>query len=146
MLIIRNTTTLGVVPAGTDKVAAWAEIPGGGKLVSVAGELHVVGSEGQPIDKFNAFGFSGELVPLMDPDTSVSLDSLWDQMVTKPVEPTISANTSAVDWDFDTADTAPDVEPGEVDMNDLTGLLDPTKSIIPPTIEWMSVAKGTPGY
>lgn len=144
MLVIRNTTTVDTVPAGQDKVAAWAPIPQGGKLISVAGEVHVIGTEGRPVNKFAAYGWSGELVPIMDPDTSIGLNTLWDNMVVKPVEPTTSAGNSTVDWDFETANQEPDVEPGEVDIVDLTGLVDPTKSIMDPQIEWLSAAKGTP--
>lgn len=84
------------------------------------------------------------MVPIVDPDSAIDINTLWDNMVTKPVVPTQAAATSTVDFDWDTADAGPDTEPGEVDVNELLGLLDPTKQIFPPTLEWMSFAKGNP--
>lgn len=117
----------------------------GGRLKSVTGELHVIGAEAQDIDLFAAYGFSGELVPVMDADGALDINVLWDNMVAKPVQPTSTAATDVVDWDTDgPAQTGPDVEPGEVDMKDITGLLDVNKALFQPRIEWMSFAKGAP--
>lgn len=123
---------------------AWAPIPMGGKLLSVHGELHILGTQDANTRKFSAYGFSGELVPIIDPDAALNINTVWDNMVTKPVVPTSLAATSTVDFDFDSTSNGPDVEPGEVDVNDMTGLLDPNKSIMDPHIEWLSAAKGTP--
>jgi len=144
VIVIRNTTSLGTVGVGADTVCAVAPMAAGAKLISVVGELHVIGAEAAPIDQFAAYGFSGEVIPVMDPDSAEDINALWDKMVTKTVLPTILAGTPTLEFDFDTADVSPDVEPGEVDMHDLTGMLDPTNQIIAPVIEWMSSAKGTP--
>lgn len=125
-------------------MVAWAPIPDGAKLLSVTGELHVIGSEAAPTNQLSAYGFSGELVPVIDPDGSIDINTLWDNMVTKPVDPTTTASTTMLEFDFDTGQTDPDVEPGDIDLQDLTGLLDPTKQIFSPHIEWMSFAKGAP--
>lgn len=132
------------MPAGEDHVVAWCPMPDGAKLLGVQGELHIIGAEAAPSNQLSAYGFSGELVPIVDPDSGIDINTLWDNMVTKPVAPTTTAATVTVDFDWDTADAAPDTEPGEVDMNDLLGLLDPTKQIFAPHIEWMSFAKGNP--
>lgn len=96
------------------------------------------------MNALTAYGFSGELVPVKDPDSAIDVNTLWDNMVTKPIQPTAVATTSAVDFDWDTADTAPDTEPGEIDLNDLFNLVDDTKEIMAPQLEWMSSAKGFP--
>lgn len=144
MLVIRNTTVLTAIAAGNDVVVATCPMVQGAKLISVAGELHVIGAEAAPVNQFQAYGFSGEVIPVRDPDTAIDINTLWDQMVTKTVVPTILAGTAVLEFDFDTTDISPDVEPGEVDIHDLTGLLDPTTQIIAPVIEWLSAAKGTP--
>lgn len=113
-------------------------------MLGVQGEIHVIGAEAVPVNLFSAYGFSGELVPVVDPDSAITLDALWDNVVTKTVDPTEAAATNVTDFDWDTADGTPDVEPGEVDVNDLSGLLDSTKEIFAPRIEWMSFAKGNP--
>lgn len=125
-------------------MVAWCPVPDGARLLGVQGELHVIGAEAAPTNQLSAYGFSGELIPIPDPDGSIDINTLWDNMVTKPVEPTTTAATSVVDFDFDTANTDPDTEPGKIDLNDLLGLLDPTKQIMSPHLEWMSFAKGNP--
>jgi len=142
--VIRNTTQTMILALGTDEVCAACPVPAGGKLLSVQGEVHVIGLEAAPTTQFAAFGFSGELIEITDPDTAVTMDVLWDQHVTKTVDPTETAGISTVDFDWDTVDTSPDVEPGEVDANDMTGLFERTKEIFAPQIEWMSFAKGQP--
>ena len=144
LIIKRKTIVTKLVPIGSDHVVAWAPIPEGGTLLSVTGELHIIGAEASDTDQLAGYGFSGELVPILDPDTQVDINVLWDQMVTKPIQPTTAAGTAGVDADWDSSDTAPDTEPGEVDLNDLLGLMDPTKQIFSPRLEWLSFAKGAP--
>lgn len=142
MLVVRDTVVSGTVTIGSDKVAAWAPIPPGGKLLSVTGELHVVADEETPVAQFRGYGISAELVPLTDPDGSITLDVLWDQNVSKTSAAVVAAGSSEIDFDWDTSDSGPDVEPGEMDMNAVTGLLSPGKTMMDPHMEWMSFAKG----
>lgn len=144
MRVVRNTTMLVAIAAGADGVVAWAPMPAGARLLSVTGELHLIGAEAAPVDAFAAYGFSGEVVPVVDPDGAIDVNLLWDNMVTKPVEPITAAATIGQEFDFDTTQVNPDVEPGEVDLADISGMLDPGKRIFAPTIEWLSAAKGTP--
>lgn len=144
MIIKRKTVVTKLVPVGSDHVVAWAPIPDGGKLLSVTAELHIVGAEAAPTNQLSAYGVSAELVPVKDPDSALALDVLWDNLVTKPIQPTLTAGQEQLDYDWDTADATPDTEPGEVDLNDMLGLLDPTSEIFAPHLEWMSFAKGNP--
>lgn len=145
MIVVRETIVAGVVAPGTDKVLAWAPIPEGGKLLSVTGELHVLGLEEDSIDKFHGYGFSGELIPVVDPDAGVSLDTMWDYQVTKPADASVAAATTALDFDWDTSDTGPDVEPGQADLNQMLGLVESTKKIIEPVLEIVSFPKQRTG-
>lgn len=144
MIVKRKTVVTKLVSAGTDQVVAWAPIPDGGKLLSVQGELHIIGAEGSAVNQLSGYGFSGEVVPIRDPDSAQDINSLWDQMVTKPVQVSVAAGANSVDADWDTSDGAPDTEPGEVDVNQLLGLLESTREIFAPRLEWMSFAKGAP--
>ena len=47
--------------------------------------------------------------------------------------------------DWDTGDSGPEIEPGEMDMNDLLGLAIREKELIPPRMEWLSWAKSRQG-
>lgn len=119
-------------------------MPGGAKLLGVSGEIHVIGAEAAPSNQLSAWGFSGEVLPLPDIDSSIDINVLWDNLVTKPVLPAVVAETSQVDVDWDTANSDPDVEAGEIDLNEMFGIVDATKTIVKPQLEWMSFAKGNP--
>lgn len=142
MLVVRETVMAGAVTIGGDKICGYAPIPQDGKLISVEGEVHVFLDEETPVKQVRGYGISAEMVPVVDPDDVTALDSMWDNMVTKQSDAVVAAATVGVDFDYDTLDTAPDVEPGEVDLNRMTGLLNPTKRIFEPHMEWMSFAKG----
>jgi len=148
MLIVRKQIVAVIVSAGTDKVMAWAPIPEGGKLVSVQGALHLLGTEETPLDQIKGYGVSAELVPVVDPDAvalgGATLDTLWDYEVTKPGDVAVST-TAGLDWDWDNSDTGPDVEPGEMDINTMLNALSPTKEIMAPHLEIVSYAKTRPG-
>lgn len=141
MFVVRETTHSGILAANSDRVCAYSPIAPGGTLVSVQGEIHMVGPEATPTAIFNAYGFSGSLEPLIDPDSSIDLNTFWDNMVVKPGPAASSAGSVNFDWDFDTTDTSPDVAVGELDLNAVAGLLTPGKEIIAPRIEWVSAAK-----
>jgi hypothetical protein len=146
MKVLRKQLVGVVVSAGADKIFAWAPIPEGGKLLSVTGALHVVSAnEGVGLQTMKGYGVSGELAPVQDPDSVDSLDVLWDHVVTKPTELSLTAATPGLDWDWDTSDTGPDVEPGEVDINTMINALSPTKEIMAPRLEVLSYAKSVNG-
>lgn len=146
MLVLRKQLVGVVVTSGQDKVFAWAPIPEGGKLLSVQGELHINGTtEEKNIEELFGYGVSGELVQVQDPDASDTLDVLWDHVVTKPGDASLASATPGLDWDWDTSDVAPDVEPGETDINQLLNTLQPTKVIMEPHLEVLSWAKGRNG-
>jgi hypothetical protein len=55
------------------------------------------------------------VLPLQDPDTPVSYDVLWDEMV--PKDEDLGSGTDVFDLDTATADTDPEFEPGEPDIS-----------------------------
>lgn len=142
MLVVRKTIISGWLSSNTDEVVAWAPIPAEGKLLSVQGALHVIGAEETRLDRFGGYGVSAELIPLVDPDGGLSLDVFWDEMVSKTDPAVVAAATTEVDFDWDTVDSAPDVEPGEIDLAAMTGLVQHSKQIMAPHLEWLSFAKG----
>ena len=50
MRIIRRTIAAQTVSAGIDRVVGWAPLPKGGRVVSMRGELHVVGPEAMQVE------------------------------------------------------------------------------------------------
>lgn len=119
-------------------------LPKGGSLISVQGELHMVGEESQDTAKFAAYGLSGHMVPVPEPESAVGFGALWDNVIVKAADPSVAAATTKLDFDWDTADTGTEIEPGEVDLLALLGLTQ-TKEILPPRMEWVSWAKSRQG-
>lgn len=145
MRVIARTIGAKTSAPNSDTVVCAVAIPKGGKVLSVQGELHVVGEEAQPVDDFMAYGFMAELIPIIDPTTQITFQALWDNVVVKASDPTNSAATNALDFDWDTADTGPAIEPGEMDIDELLGLTQGQKEIIAPRLEWLSWAKSRQG-
>lgn len=149
MRIIRKTVEAGLLAAGSDRVCGHAPMIPGATLLGVQGEIHLIGPAAATgvtdTDSFSAFGFGGEIVPEIDPDGGIDLDVMWDNMVSKPGPMNVTAGAGSVEWDWDTPDTAPQVEIGEINLNQMAGLADPTKTIFEPRYEFTSFAKGRQG-
>lgn len=145
MRVISRTVGAGTITAGTDQVLGWCPVPQGGKVISVQGEIHIVGPESSSTENFTPWGYSAHLVPVDDAETELNIQTLWDQVVVKSLDPSASAGTITVDMDTDTADTTPEIEPGEMDINELLGLTIEEKELIAPQMRWMSWAKSRQG-
>lgn len=145
MLVQRKTMMSGLLTSNVDSVCAWAPLPPGAKVLGVQGEVHILGPEDFPTRQFTGWGMSGYVEPLVDPDGSITLDTFWDNMVTKPTVPTVLAATNTVDLDFDSTDTGPDVEVGEIDITRMTTDLAPGKVLMEPHLEMLSFAKNRQG-
>jgi len=143
-LICRSIGSLNVAP-GSDRVLVAMPLPKGGAVESVTGEIHIIGGEGSSVNKFMAWGFSGHVVEILDPEESVEYNAIWDDIVSKAVDMTTLAGSSTVDINWDTLDGGPEIEPGEVDVNALLGMTHKDKELIPPRLEWISYAKSRQG-
>lgn len=143
MRVIRKTTAALSIAVGADEVLGWAPLPTGASLVSVTGELHIVGFENRAIAQFAAFGMSGYVIPVVDPTNAITIKETWDTMVIKSQDPTLTAASNTLDYEWDVADTTPTVTPGEMRAETMMGLGDEKqKEFFPPRIEWLSFAKG----
>lgn len=145
MKVIRRTIGAQTVAAGIDRVVGSAFLPKGGKLLSVHGELHVVGEESRPVDNFTAYGFSGSMVPIVDPETAIGAGNVWDNAIVKALDPILAAAGVGLDLDWINADTSPEIEPGEIDVDALLGMTQGQKEFMSPRLEWMSWAKSRQG-
>lgn len=145
MRVLSRTIGSADITAGTDQVVGWCPVPEGGKVLGVQGEIHIIGAEAQAVGVFQPWGYSAHLIPVDDAETALDIQTLWDQVVVKSLDPSSSAGTVTVDLDSDTADTTPEIEPGEMDINDLLGLTIEEKELIRPQLRWMSWAKSRQG-
>lgn len=135
-----------LVGPDTDRVISWAPIPPGGFVLEVTGEIHVIGSEGKTIITTGAYGFSGRVEPVIDPDGVLAMDTLWDNMVSKPSDAVIGAGGIAIDYDWDTTVGAADVEIGQMDVHGVSGMPDQGSDIFKGQIQHLSFAQAGRGW
>jgi len=112
--IIRRTLAQRSIGANTDDVIAACPIPAGGVLNSVFLETHVVAGAAISQLRMALYGVSGFVIPVPDQDAALAYETAWDQLVPKD-----EAHLAELDSDTATADTTPEFEPGEIDLNNL---------------------------
>lgn len=106
----------------------------------------MIGAEGMTISKIAGYGFGGELMPLLDVETAVDLNVIWDRMIPKARTVSLTAGALGIDTDWDDVAGTPFIEPGEVDVNNLLGLMEPNKSIFDPRMSYSSWATNKGGW
>jgi hypothetical protein len=144
--IVARTHGAQHVAANSDVVLGGMPIPTGGRLINVSGELHLItANEDQPLQSFYAYGFAGEVVPIVESDVADDYQEIWNNVVVKASTLTTSAGNNNLDFDWDTADSSPTIEPGELDVDALLGMTQGSKEIFAPRIEWISWAKNRQG-
>lgn len=130
------------IEAGSDQVIHGFPLPAGGRLNNVFMEEHIIGPEGQSILGALAYGVTGFVVPVPDPDDGSNYDTLWDNLIPKDV----AAASGAFDLDTEALDTTSEVEFG---LPDLSGLFE-VASLAPHEIfrrrKFLSLATSSIGY
>lgn len=131
MQITRRQLVAGQVAANSDKVIAWTPVPGEGRFEQLWADIDVSSSTRRYITQAAMYGVSGYMVQMDDPDTTDTIEDLWDRMIPKPLV------LSSATYDMDivpgggtgalTGSTIPAYEPGEVDVialvdNDADGI------------------------
>lgn len=113
MRVFGRRTSHTLVANNTDRVLVSYPLPSGGRLNNIHLNCHVIGPEGLELHQVVMYGITGFVVPVADPDTSVTMDVLWDSLITKDEDP------AAGSFDLDTAaaDVTPEFEMGEVDWS-----------------------------
>ncbi len=100
-------THFGTVGAGVDSVFLGMALPGGSKLHKVSAEVHLWTTAVSAISTAAVYACEGWIIPVHDPDTAKTYDTLWDQFVPK------DDDTEDIDLDTASTDTSPFFEPGE---------------------------------
>lgn len=112
------------VPTNTDEIVAWCPLPTGGKLLGAGVELSMMSNGDKDIDNSYQWSVSGKVVRVIDPETALSLDTLWDVRVSKAGAAGVSAG--AVTLDYNEAAGAPDGSPQtnftEPNWNEMFGM------------------------
>jgi len=121
--IRRKTYFMRSVVAGTDKVLGAAFLPPGGVLHAISGAIHVVTVNAMTVVTAAMFGLSGWMVEGFDPDTSDSVDDIYDRMVPKDEDVNPAAGVDQIDMDSTTPNISSEFEPGEPTVEAMVGLM-----------------------
>lgn len=98
---------------GADKVLFGMSFPTGTVIHDMKAQVQMVGTTEQLARNVACwYGFSGYLIPVVDPDAAVGFETLWDSFVPKDVLP----GNGSLDLDTQTADSTPFFEPGLPDF------------------------------
>lgn len=98
---------------GQDEAFFGVALPSDSVLHRITGRISIQGAGPQSIDSASAYAVSGYILPILDPTTASSIDTLWDTLVPKDTD------VQAIDLAADAADVTPFYEPGESDWSDL---------------------------
>ncbi len=96
----------------TDRIIAGMTLPKGSTLNNVSGIVEMQG-DGLANDKIGYWALEGWIIPVVDPDAALSLETLWDRFIPKDTD------TTTLDLDTGATDTTPFNEPGEPDWTAL---------------------------
>lgn len=96
---------------------AAAPLPAGGKLNAVNLSVRVIAEEDLPITDTVAYGITGYVVPVLDPDSAISIDAMWDLQIPKDV----AVAEGAFDLDTGASVGVPEFEPGQADVTSIMG-------------------------
>ncbi len=118
MQLIGRRMSHRIVTVGTDSVLVGYPIPAGGILNGVDLDVRVIGPEDTPVLQAGFYGFSGFVVPVLDPDAVISHNAIWDAQIPKDVELT----AGAFDIDTSGADVTPEYEIGTPDISAIVKL------------------------
>lgn len=123
-IIERKSYTGHQITSGTDFVVCSMPIPPGGVLLGYRAEIHAITSTHKTAIT-SACALFGKAVVVRTGgsmmDASLSLQTIWDQMVPKDVDLDIAAGGDDIDWD-DGAIAGPFEEPGHINFNDMVEL------------------------
>lgn len=104
-----------VAPAADGVINAVA-IPGQSTLRNVWMDVSIVGDAAQDVLDASLYGVTGYIIPVLDPDGPPALNVMWDNQIPKDD----ALGSDVVDMDnIDTADTTPEIEPGDPSIEEL---------------------------
>jgi len=118
MRFFRHSLGQLVAGQGSDVCIGGVLLPSESKLNNVWGEVHVIGIGSISFDRAAMYGCGGYVLPVEDPNAVNSFQTIWDTMVPKDAD----FAAGALDLDAESANTAPEFEPGEPNINRLMDL------------------------
>ena len=99
--------------AGTDKVILGFPIPSGSRIHDIRVRMTLGGDNFLATQQVATYAAEMWLLPVQDPDNSIDMDTVWDNLVPKDTD------VETLDLDTGALDTTPFFEPGEPDFSDM---------------------------
>lgn len=115
MRLFPHVTGESAIAAGADGVIAGIPIPGNSTLKHVWIDFSVVAAAIQDVLDASMYAVTAYIVPVLDPDGGVALDTMWDNQIPKDDD----VGSDVIDMDTGTADATAEVEPGEPSIEEL---------------------------
>ena len=115
MRVIRRTVSQRIVTGGLEDVVAHLPMPEGTILNRIWLEQHFIGSEETGIHKANYYYSAGFVVPVPEPDSALSIDALWNNVVPKDA----AFGVGSEDLDTETADATSLYEMGLINPSEI---------------------------
>lgn len=106
-LLNRSITT------GTDGVVMGQSLPSGSRINNITAEMSFSQRLFLNSQTVVAYGLEAYIIPLVDPDTVLTFDAIWDRFVPKDTD------VETLDLDTAASDATPFFEPGEVDFGQM---------------------------
>lgn len=113
MRLIANRTNQFSVLEDTDRVIGGISLPSGTTLNGINGHVELFGQTDLTSQQIVGYGVEGYIIPVIDPDTAATFQTLFDNFVPKDTD------TQVMDLDTAGTNTTPFWEPGEADWTDI---------------------------
>lgn len=97
-----------LIAENTDEAFSMYQIPQDGILESVEMNVRLISEATIPWDQAVYFGVSGYVLPVLDPDTGITQDVLWDNQVPKDN----GIGSDSIDLNTASTSAIPEMEPG----------------------------------
>lgn len=102
-----------VVTAGVDRVVLGVPLPSGSRLNNLHAEVSLSQRLFLNFQTVVGYGCEAWIIPVIDPDTVVTYDTIWDRFVPKDTD------VEVIDLDTAAADASSFFEPGEPDFTQI---------------------------
>ncbi len=130
------------VAAGADGVFAAVAIPGKSRLNHVWVDFSLISVNPQSVLSASLYGVTAYIVPVLDPDATVTPNAMWDLQIPKDDD----VGSGVIDMDTsDTSDPTAEIEPGEPSLEEMFNVGSRPERVFERT-EIISFAKQSAGF
>ncbi len=129
------------IASAADGVIAGIAIPGQSTLRHVWIDFSLVGVAVQDVLDATMYGVTAYIVPVLDPDSTPTLDAMWDNQIPKDD----AVGSDVIDMDTGAADPTPEIEPGDPSLEEMFNVSSRPERIFERT-EMITFGKQSAGF